>query len=373
MKEDVGVDKGIELAILIVRYGLYNDEELLRELKEDKSLLRELKKKGSQDFDSLVQRPSLSNNLPSIAIEVWEQLKSILEKLIDSEEEEENFFAIQEACRKTLSRSERHYAQTINTVDQVLKRLNEYNSRNGVPRIAEFAFHLTKDSDIDKVICEEIEAWLRKYCFKQPTISNLEKQSLLEPRLFIWIEEKCGKAQENPFSVQAWLVPDSPWLISDSEVTKKAYQSGEYYKIDFSYLFSIFDLNDLLKDKDFLAHVSPSFLEKINQEMSQGSIKIDQLDLSLEELKELFSLIMGETLLLLLQEKTDFYSDNLDTSKLAIEIFLPEKLLNTNIDQWIIFDLSKKYEQRIYPIGTSFRVTALSIAMEYSEILKSFT
>ncbi|BAY12970.1 VMAP-C domain-containing protein [Calothrix sp. NIES-2098] len=370
-KEDLGTDKGIELAILIVKYNLYNDEELLRELKEDKQLLKELNQRGIQDFNYFVQN-SLFSNIPSITLEAWEKLKNILEKLIDSEEEADKFFAIQDACRKTLPRSERHYALTIKAVDQVLKRLDKYNPRYGIPRIAEFAFHLTKDEYVDKAINGEIKTWLETYRFKQPPISTSESQSLLEPRLFIWIEETY---KENRFSVQAWLVPDSPWLIYDTEVTKKNYQLGEFYKINFSYIFSIFNLDYLLNGKNvsenedleltrkcLLNYVSLNLLQRINQSMTQGFVNTNEIDLSMDELKEIFSLIIGETLFLLLKDKKDFYSDNLDTNNLAIEVFLEEKLLDTNnIDQWIVFDLSKKSEQRIYPIGTSFRVILRSL------------
>lgn len=363
--EDVGYDKGAEIAILIVRYNLYEDENLLRQLKEDKNLIEQLNKKYCiQTFDYFTNKPYLTNSIYTISTPAWKNLESILEKMLNSEEEEEDkFFAVREACRKTLPRAEQHYALTIDTVEQVLKRLDNYIPRDGVTRIVEFAFHLTKDEKIDEAIRGEIETWFETYHFKKPNISNQERQSFLEPRLFIWIEEKCAKAEENQFSVQAWLVPDSPWFISDPEVIKKTYKFGDYYKIDLSHLFSIFQLNELLEKKGFSEYVSPNLLGKINKNISQGATKRGQFDLSLEELKGFFSLLVGEALFLLLQEKQDLYSDNLNTDNLSIEVFAPEKLLNTDIDRWTIFDLWKNEndDRRIYPIGTSFKVILRSL------------
>lgn len=355
--DKVGLDISVAIVILIVRYELYVDANLLKELKENKDYLEQLRKNGCiEDFDSFVSTSYLNNNFTSITDIAWKELREILKKIIDSEEEDK-FYIIKEACRKTLPKSVRRWALTINEVEQVLKLLEDYPPRNGIPRIAEFAFYLANE-DIDLEIQIQIAKWCKDYHFQKPTISHPKISSPPQPRLFIWIEEKHNSVKQNQFSAQAWLIPDLPWIITDQNIVRETYQSGEYYTLDFSYLFTFF------KD-EISKSVSYELLEKIsrNEEIVDGAIKIDQLAFCLEELQELFSLFLNEALILLYEEIGDSGSKELDTSELTAEIFLPEKILYiSDIDQWTFFNVLKKdNQQKPYVVGTSFKVILRSL------------
>lgn len=363
-KEDVGSDKGVEIAILIIRYNLYKDELLLRELKKDRNLLEQLEKiYGFQDFESYSTAKSKSLDA-LVSEQARNDLVKILRKIISSNEEEDGLSSIKDACRKALPKSQRHHALSINEIEQALNLLDRYPSaRDGIPRIIQFAAHLSNDEHVasdDSLISEihqALNTWFRVNAFESSSISRHGSVPFLEPRLFIVVEESMtggllGSSNREQFSVQAWLIPNFPCVIPNREITEEIYRNDEYYVLNLSYIFSIY--GDEIPD-----YISNSLLKKIKQTEVNGAIDITNLSLFLEELKELLSLFLSEAILLLTEE----YQNNepFEIGRLAIELFLPERLLCfSDVDKWVVSDViqRKKYS----PVGASFKVLLHNLA-----------
>ena len=361
-KEDVGADKGIEIAILIIRYNLYKNEELLRELKEDRGLLEQLNKiYGLQDYSTF--NTKISNNIGEfVPTQARDELIKILKKIIDGSEEEIGLSSIKDACRKALPKSQRHHALSIYEIEQALNLLDKYPSeRDGIPRILQFASHLSNDRYIasdDSLVTEihqEINRWFEINAFENPSVAHQVSLQYLEPRLFVAVEERMtiglmgGKEQ---LSVQAWLVPHFPCVMANREIAEAIYKADEYYTLDLSYLFSIYS-------DEISSCISNNFLEKLKETQVNGAMHVTNLSLSLEELKELLSLFLSEAMLLLTEE--DPHNERFEIGRLAIELFLPERLLSSSdVDKWIVSDIVQKQEYS--PIGAKFKVLLHNLA-----------
>jgi len=354
--EDVGPDKGVEIAICIVRYSLYNDEELLRELKENKNLLEQLYKiYGFQDFESFNVAKS-KNSDALISEQARNELIKILRKIISNNEGGLGF--IKDACRKALPKSQRHRALSIDDIEQVINLLDNYPSTNdGLPRVIHFASHLSHDEYVASDDVQNLNGWFRINGFSKPFVSRHELASLPEPRLFIVVEESLtgsllGGGSQEQFSVQAWFIPNFPCFTPNRDIAEKIYKTDEYYVLDLSYLFSIYQ--DEISER-----VSNDLLEKIKETEVDGAIHVTNLALSLGELKELLSLFLSEALFLITEE--DPNNEKFAINSLSIELFLPDRLLfSIDIDKWVVFDVIQGIEYS--PVGATFKVLLHNLA-----------
>lgn len=358
---DIGYDIGVEIAILIIRYKLYKDETLLKELKENENFLDQLKKKyNAKDFDDLKEKISVNQKGP-ISEDARNNLIEVLEKIIDSNEEE-GLSLIKDACRKALPKSQCHQALSIDGVEQALKLLDIYTTRNNeMSRIVTFAVYLSTDEDIisNIEISNEIDRWFIDNNFEK-TSTFIDRSPLQiknpEPRLFILIsEDLLETGKKEIFSIQAWLVPHLPCVVKDRQDVENIYKFNDYYVLDLSYLFSIYD------EDEIFAHISTSLLDKIKKTETDESRHIRSLQLSLEEIKELTGLLLNEALLILLDDlsnSTDDLSDStLDIRNLTIELFLPDKLLcYGDIDRWIVSNFVGIEKSSFSSMGISFKV-----------------
>ncbi|MEH2358991.1 VMAP-C domain-containing protein, partial [Nostoc sp.] len=290
-------------------------------------------------------------------------LVKILEKIISSNEEEEGLSPIKDACRKALPKSKRHHALSINEIEQALNLLDKYPlAKDGIPRIIHFASHLSHDEYVasdDALISEihhNLSTWLIKNNFENPSFSRHELLPSPEPRLFIVVEESMtkgllGGSNQEQFSVQAWLVPNFPCVILNREITERIYKADEYYVLNLSYLFSIYG-------DEIPSCISNNILEKIKETEVDGAMHTTNLALLFEELKELLSLFLSEAILLLTEE--DPNNEQFEIGRLAIELFLPERLLcSSDVDKWIVYDVIQKNE---YSLGATFKVLLHNLA-----------
>jgi hypothetical protein len=351
-ESDVGHDIGVEIAIFIIRYKLYNDASLIEELKANKNLLEQLYNKYQvKEFDDLKEKISVTQK-GLISEDARNNLIKILEKIIDSNEEE-GLSVVKDACRKALPRSQRHQALSVDGVEQALNLLDIHATRNNeISRIITFVTYLSTDEDIisNVEIANDIDLWFSENDFEKAS-TFIDRSSLLienpEPRLFILISEDLldiGKGAI--FSVQAWLVPHLPCVVKDREDVEKIYKFDDYYVLDLSYLFSIYE-------DEISGCISNSLLDKITKTEIDGAIHIKNLRLSLEEIKELTSLFLNESLLILSEERST--NPQLDIDNLTIELFLPDKLLcYGDFDRWIVSNLLREEDPSC--MGTSFKV-----------------
>jgi hypothetical protein len=351
----VGPDKGVVIALVIVRYDLYRDKEIIKNLKEDKDLLEQLYKiYGFKDFESVTIKTKSGALDTLISEQARNDLVEILEHIIISNEEEEGLSSIKDACRKALPKSQRHHALSINEIKQVLSLLEQYPSaRDEMPRIIYFASHLSDDEYIAD-IRQKINAWFRINGFRKPSVSRHESLAFPEPRLFIMVEDSMtagllGSSNQEHFSVQAWLVPNFPCVMPNRESAEEIYKADEYYILDLSYLFSIY--RDEIKD-----YISNDLFEKIKMTEVNGAIHVTNLALSLGGLKELLSLFLSEAIFLLQEDV-----ENFEIGRLAIELFLPERLLcSSDVDTWVVFDFIQGRDYS--PIGATFKVLLHNLA-----------
>lgn len=364
-KEDVGPDKGVEIAICIVRYNLYKDEGLLRELKDNKDLLEQLDKiYGCQDFE--IFNPAKPKNSDILISErARDCLVKILRKIINSNEEEYSLSPIKDACRKALPKSQRHRALSINEIEQALDLLDQYpSSSDGIPRIIQFAYYLSNDEyiasddSLTSEIHQDINVWFRSNAFETPSVSRYELAPLPEPRLFIVVEERMtggllGGGNQEQFSVQAWLIPNFPCFVPNREIAERIYKTDEYYVLDLSYLFSTYQ-------DEILERISNSLLEKIKETEVDGVIHATNLALSLGELKELLSLFLSEALFLITTEE-DPNNEKFSIDRLSIELFLPERLLcSIDVDKWVVFNFITGTDHS--PVGAAYKVLLHNLA-----------
>jgi len=369
-KEDVGPDKGVEIAILIVRYNLYKDEGLLRELKANRDLLKQLDEiYHLQDFEVFNTAKSKSSDI-LISEQAKDGLVKILRKIISNNEENYGLSAIKDACRKALPKSTRHRALSINKIEQVLNLLDQYPSaRDRMPRIIQFASHLSSEMQIDEdeyiasddnlisEIHQDINTWFRINAFENSSVSRDESLPFPEPRLFIVVKEsltggRLGSSNQEQFSVQAWFIPNFPCFMPNRETAEKIYETDEYYALDLSYLFSIYQ-------DEILERISSDLLKKIKETEFDGLLHITNLALSLGELKDLLSLFLSEALFLITEE--DPNNEKFAINSLSIELFLPEKLLcSIDVDKWVVFNLVNGTDHS--PVGAAFKVLLHNLA-----------
>jgi hypothetical protein len=284
-----------------------------------------------------------------------EDLAHILE-LID-------FRIIKKACRRSLPRLAHHHALSIERIDEVFKLLLvEFQKRNDHKyRILEFAWRLREDYQIQsQQIHLKLDNWFDRYGFESPPIDRKDSGNIPQPRLFIQVAPKHSEV--NKFCVQAWLIPDRAWLISDVNLLKKNYAEHEYFYLDFSYL-----LSDCLQETH--KSISRELLTKIEQ-ISQSKLVqgvknnrelkyIRDLSFSKEELKELFGLFLNESLQILWYEQQEV-NERINLSELTIEVFLPPELLcDLDLDRWSFYDIGE--EINLDAVGSSYRILIRSL------------
>jgi hypothetical protein len=274
-----------------------------------------------------------------------------------------DFSIVKNACRRSLPRLAHHHALSIEGLDRVFKLLLvEFPYRNdGERRILEFVWRLREDYRIQsQQIHLKLDDWFDLYGLKSPSIDRRDSENIPQPRLFIQVAPKHSEV--NQFCVQAWLIPDRAWLISDVNLLKKTYAEHEYFYLDFCYLLS--DYRQELHDS-----ISPELSKKIEQISKSKSLEgtekdreikyIRDLSFSKEELKELLCLFLNESLLILYYEQVEV-TERIDLCELTIEVFLPPELLgDCDLDQWSFYDIAE--EINLDAVGSSYRILIRSL------------
>lgn len=341
-----------EIATFMVRYELYDINLLPKEL---------LSKINIQDI--IQQKPQYS----IISKAAKDDLENILKAV--------KFSVLKKACRRSLPRLAHRHALSVSQIGEVFKLLlEEFQYRNdGVRRILEFAWRLREDHHVQgEQVHLKLDAWFKRHDFEAPSISDTDSADSedipepAQPRLFIQVTPKHGESNQrgmsDQFSVQAWLIPNQAWLISDSDALKKDYAKHEYFYLDFSYL--LFDYYDEIPQ-----FISQSLWSKIQQLKREDSFQSEQVSKEVKciqdfsfskiELKELLELFLNESLLILWYEEEEV-SQKIDSCELIIEIFLPSDLLcDCDIDQWSFRNIAE--ENSLGELGSSYRVLIRSL------------
>ena len=343
-----------EILIFMLRYELCDINLLPKELQSKINIQDIVQQKLKYSIISKTAKDDLENIL----------------KLI------KNFNIVRNACRRSLPRLAHHYALSIDQVEEVFTLLlEEFQYRNdGKRRILEFAWRLRENHYAQsQQVHLKLDDWFKRYDFEAPNISDTNLGHIPQPRLFIQVNPKHSESDQrgisDQFSVQAWLIPDQSWLVSDMNILNKTYAEHEYFYLDFSYLLS--DYRD-----EVSSFLSQHLWAKIQQlkrdnllqnEQSFREIKyIRDFSFSKEELRELLELFLNESLLILWYEEE--INKNVDVCELTIELFLPSELLcNCDIDQWSFRNLAE--EDSLGELGTSYRVLIRSL--ERSKWLQS--
>jgi vWA-MoxR associated protein C-terminal domain len=259
---------------------------------------------------------------------------------------------------------------------KIVKNLQEYQYRNdGEKRILEFAWRLRENPRLQgQQLHLKLDDWFSRYSFTPPKITDTSVEHTPQPRLFIQVNPKHSESNQSgaseKFCVQAWLIPDQSWLISDINMLNKNYAENEYFYLDFSYLLS--DYGD-----EIAKFISPNLWTKIKElsrenlaqkEENYPEIKdIRDLSFSKDELRELLELFLNESLLILWYEEQEI-SRQMDTRELTIEFFLPSELLcDCDIDQWSFRNLAE--EDSLDELGCSYQLLIRSL--ERSKWLQS--
>jgi len=358
-----------EIAIFMIRYELCDINLLPEELR------------SKINIQDIAQQKLKYSIIPKTA---KEDLENILREI--------KFITIKNACRRSLPRLAQHCALTIKdeNLDQIFTLLlEECQYRNdGTRRILEFAWRLRENPRLQgQQVHLKLDNWFKRYNFESPNISDTNLGHIPQPRLFIQVTPKHRQSDQrgisDQFSVQAWLIPDQSWLISDVNMLHKTYAENEYFYLDFSYLLSDYGNSDddnsddenKVKISDF---ISQSLWDKIQQLQRENSPQdklapreakyIRDFSFSKEELKELLELFLNESLLILFYEAQEV-SKGTDACELTIELFLPSDLLcNCDIDQWSFRDLAEDHLSELR-IGSSYQVLIRSL--ERSKWLQS--
>jgi vWA-MoxR associated protein C-terminal domain len=303
-----------------------------------------------QELQSKINVPTIIEEkleYPIISKTAQENLASILKQI--------DFRIVKKACRRSLPRFFHHRALSIKGIDEVFKLLLvEFQKRNdGKYRILEFAWRLREDYQIQsQQIHLKLDDWFARYSFQSPPIDRKDSKDIPQPRLFIQVEPKdIGITQ---FCVQAWLIPDRSWLISNVNSLKENYAELEYFYLNFSYLLSEYR-------QETHKSISPELSTKIEQiSQSEDPEKfIRQLLFSKEELKEILGLFLNESLQILFYEQEEV-NEEINLSKLTIEVFLPPELLcDLDLDRWPFYNIPEKID--LDAVGSSYRILIRSL------------